>query len=580
MEPQSSQLRSQARREFDQASHSARLRHIWAALTGQDNSLVPYEDLKRTLGFVTQHYRGLQPVPLDKIVGSLDRSQDFDRIFQPTQTHSRGKWVSVDTARLAGVSLPAVSLYRIGEAYFVVDGHHRVSVARQQGQVFIDAEVIEVQSRVPVTADITVDDLDVLAAYRDFLDQTKLDTLRPEQNVRLTMPGDYAKLIDHIKMHKYFVETDESRQMDWEEAVAHWYDSVYLPVYKIIDVFKLLADFPGATKADLYMWIIDHAYYLSQELDQDLDTAQVARDYVNRFSRRPKRMLERIRDRLIDFLLDQELEPGPPPGTWREERTEGDEQHCLFRDILVTLTGADTGWLALDQAIEIARLEQSTLHGLHILTSDQDEARKRGQQVLDTFTHRCQELKIACTTQLVRGDVAAAIIERARWVDLVVINQRRVHGRWSERPLGSIFQTVASQTGRPVLAVPGTKVVRPQRALLAYDGSPKAREALFVFRHLIRCWQVEGIILAVESAMADLEMQEGACAYAGDNGSCVKLRSDQGDAQTEIIRVMGEEGADLLLMGSYGHRPLLKAVLGSTVDSVLREAWFPVLICR
>ena len=123
-----------AREDYTKAQRSARLRRLWANLTGQNVGLVPYEDLKRTLRFTTQRYRGLEAVPLDKIIGSLGRSRDFDRAFLPTQRHSRSKWLSVDSAMLSGVSLPAVSLYKVGDAYFVVDGHHRVSVSRQKGR--------------------------------------------------------------------------------------------------------------------------------------------------------------------------------------------------------------------------------------------------------------------------------------------------------------------------------------------------------------------------------------------------------------------------------------------------------------
>jgi len=115
------------------------MRRIWAQVTGQNNNLIPFEDLRKTLGLINQRYRGVQPVPLDQIIGSLGRSNDFDRVFLPTQRHSQRKWISVDSAHMEGVTLPPVQLYKVGDAYFVVDGHHRVSVARQKEQAFIDA---------------------------------------------------------------------------------------------------------------------------------------------------------------------------------------------------------------------------------------------------------------------------------------------------------------------------------------------------------------------------------------------------------------------------------------------------------
>ncbi|MHB1294237.1 MAG: universal stress protein [Anaerolineae bacterium] len=570
-----------AAEDYNRAKRAASMRRLWSSVTGQNISLIAFEDLKKTVGLVSQHYRGVQPVPLDKIIGSLNRSEDFDRAFMPTQYHSRKKWVSVDSAHLEGITLPPVSLYRVGDAYFVVDGHHRVSVARQQGQTFVDAEVVEVQSRVPVTADLTVDDLDLLGAYRQFLEQTKLDALRPEADVRLSMPGNYAKLLDHIRVHKYYAEVEQSTELTWEQAVAHWYDMVYLPLILTIRQNHVLDEFPGHTEADLYLWIIEHAYYLSQKLGQQPASIEVAKDYVRRFGRRQSRLVNRVWRALRDRFVPDSLESGPSAGMWREERVEGVENQHLFRDILVAVTGAESGWLALNQAAEIARKENSVLRGLHVSPSSDEQALAYGRQVLQEFSLRCTRLGVRSTTTMATGPVDQEIVEAARWSDLIVINQRKVHGQWTHRPLGTIFQTVAAQAARPILAVPGVDVSPLHKVVLAYDGSPKAREALFVLRHLLSCWQVEGSILAVESPRTSRESLEQAWEYVNQCGCAqVTTRFEQGPVAETVLRVMKEEQADLLLLGGYGYGPLIKAVLGSTVDRVLREAWFPVLICR
>ena len=571
---------ARARQDFMRATRRGAMRRMWSSLTGRNNDLIPFEELRKSLDTHVQYYRGLTPVPVDKIIGSLGRSNDFDRAFMPTQRHSRTKWVSVGSAFYEGVTLPPVSLYKVGDAYFVVDGHHRVSVARQQEQVFIDAEVIEVESRVPVTTDLTIEDLDRVQAYRNFLDETKLDTLRPQQDLQLTMPGDYVRILEHIRVHKYFVERNEGRDLSWEEAVTHWYDRVYLPVRETIEQRNLLAEFPGHTVTDLYLWIIEHAYYLSREVGRTLSPREVAQDYVRRFSRRPNRLLNRIGRRLLGWLLPSELEPGPPTGTWREERAESDEHAHLFRDILVTVTGAPTGWLALSQAAEIAHREGSTLRGLHVAASSAESDQQRGREVLDEFMSRCQSLGLAATSHLASGDVAEAIIERARWADLVVINQRRVHGQWAERPLGTIFQAVAAQVPCPILAVPGAKTLPLDRIVIAYDGSPKAREALYIFRHMLTCWKVQGIILTIEGDGSDREALDSAWQYVQKEGVQVTTRFESGAPADVIARVMGEEQAGLLLIGGAGHQPLLRAFLGSTADRALRAAWFPVLICH
>ena len=575
------EARARARADYGRATRQARLRGIWTSLSGKDNRLLRYEDLKRAAGLAEQHYRGVQPIRVDRIIGSLGRSDDFDRAFLPKRGHTSGKWVSVDAAVQEGIQLPPISVYKVGDAYFVVDGHHRVSVARQNDQVYIDAEVIEVESKVPVSADLTPGDLDVVKARREFLEQTRLDVLRPSVDIRLSMPGDYVRLIEHIRVHKYFMDQEGKEPLSWSEAVAHWCDEVYVPLVEAIRQSRILDDFPGRTEADLYLWIVEHAYYLSQKLSRNIDPWKTVADYAERFGQRPRRWLHRVVRKIRDAVMPESLDPGPSAGAWRQERLEPYPQAHIFPDILVTITGAESGWLALSQAAEIARREDSTLHGFHVARSDGEEDRALAQRLLEEFEFRCESLGVAHTTSWAVGDPAREIVDRARWNDMVVINQRREHGRLAEHPLGTIFQVVAEQCARPILAAPGTAVRVPQRALLAFDGSPKAREALFVFRHILSCWKVDGLVITGGTGAEDQAVLQSALDYLAEAGEPnIEGRLMEGEPHRVLLQAMQREGGDLLLMGGYGHQPLLKAFLGSTVDRVLREAWFPVLICR
>src|SRR5690606_41196661 len=110
------------------------------------------------------------------------------------------------------------------------DGNHRVSVARSMGATHIQAYVTEVRTRVPLTPDIKPDDLIIKAEYADFLEKTRLDELRPEANLQVTVPGKYEILLEHIAVHRYFMGIDFDREIPYKEAVAHWYDEVYMPL--------------------------------------------------------------------------------------------------------------------------------------------------------------------------------------------------------------------------------------------------------------------------------------------------------------------------------------------------------------
>jgi nucleotide-binding universal stress UspA family protein len=570
-----------ARRDFNKALRIAQLRQIWERLTGHRSSLIPFDYLQHIVEATNRRYRGIQAVPLSSIIGSLDRSADFDRSFLPIQVHSRSKWVHVDAANLQGISLPPISLYRIGEAYFVIDGHHRVSVARNLGQTFIDAEVTEVQSRVPVSANLTLKDLDILGPYRDFITATRLDVLRPGVDITFKRPDFYPRLLEHIKVHQYYMATESMQEVDWEAAVIDWYDRIYMPFIKAIRQQHLSNDFPQQTEATLYLWIIEHAYFLSKKYNQNVRPEQAASDFASLYSHRLSRILQRYWVNIRERLTPIKLRSGPPTGTWREEQVNKGTTVSLFHDILVTLSGADTGWLALSQAGEFARREKGVLHGLHVLTTDSPEERERGQRILDEYAFRCQSTGLAYTSSLAVGTIEDEIISRARWSDLVVINQRRELGGRASIPLGTIFHNVAERTARPILAVQGTRVYTLRKLVLAYDGSPKSREALFVMRDLVNRWQVAGVIVTVESPRTNRDVLDAARTYVDQQGSSVvKACFETGIPHDVILRIMLQEEADLLLMGGYGYQPLIKAFLGSTVDRILREAWFPVLICR
>jgi hypothetical protein len=109
--------------------------------------VLPFEEAKSALTRWSQVYRGMRTVEVEKIVGSVGRCRDFDESFLPVKVTMSQRWGRVDRAYHQGVELPAVSLYKIGDTYFVRDGNHRVSVARYHGAAAIDAEVVEISGR-------------------------------------------------------------------------------------------------------------------------------------------------------------------------------------------------------------------------------------------------------------------------------------------------------------------------------------------------------------------------------------------------------------------------------------------------
>jgi hypothetical protein len=308
--------------EFDSDYSTARTKALFnslrARLARRPNRLLSYDEIKDKLHLGGSVYGGIHSVPVKSIVGSVDRYRDFDRVFLPAQAFTSDRWKAINRAFYRDEALPPVKLYQVGDVYFVLDGHHRVSVAREHGVEFIDAEVIKVRSRVPLTPDVDAHDLEILGEYDAFLRRTQLDKLRPEQNIRFTIAGGYERLLEHIAVHRYYIGIDEQRDVDEAEAVTHWYDSVYLPIVEVICEHNILADFPERAESDLYLWLMDHMHYV-RESQGDVDPTEAAQEFAQDFSERPVQKLLRSVAQAIDAIGGAESAlpgsaAGPKPG--------------------------------------------------------------------------------------------------------------------------------------------------------------------------------------------------------------------------------------------------------------------------
>ena len=258
-------ISEQARSDFQKARFKAFMNRAWATLSGKPTTLLSYDEIKEKLRIGGPIYRGVKTVLVDQIAGSLNRYHEFDNVFLPASDQLADRWQSVNRAFYQEISLPPVVLYKVGQVYFVVDGHHRVSVARQQGQIYIEAEVRECATRVNITADIQPEDLIILETKVQFLERTSLDSLRPDANIKLTIPDGFDRMLEHIAVHRYFMGIDWKRDISEEEAIIHWYDTVYMPVINVIRDTDILKEFPTKTEGDLYLWVLDHQQYLVQE---------------------------------------------------------------------------------------------------------------------------------------------------------------------------------------------------------------------------------------------------------------------------------------------------------------------------
>ena len=268
---------SLAYEDFERAYHRSWWRKLVARLTGRSNELLPFDEVREALPYRGQRDIGLQVVPLNKIVGSVGRYRDFDRAFLPIQRQTSERWVNIRKTHYRDVALPPVDLYKIGDVYFVKDGNHRVSVARDRNQTDIDAYVTEIDIPFRLTADMDIDSVQQEKAYAQFRQDTRLDELRPDADLHLSNPAEYARLREHVAAHHYYLGTERQSDVGYAEAVESWYDSVYRPLVDAIEAQGLRRQFPGMTAADLYLRVSEYQW-LVREAAQDAIGDDEARD--------------------------------------------------------------------------------------------------------------------------------------------------------------------------------------------------------------------------------------------------------------------------------------------------------------
>jgi nucleotide-binding universal stress UspA family protein len=522
----------------------------------------------------------LKEIPLHAIVGSVGRYTDFTRSFLPRQDSDQYRWAQVMVKVTDMEGLPPIEVYQIGEAYFVQDGNHRVSVARRLGATHIEAYVTEVRTKVTLSPDDQPDDLILKAEYADFLEHTHLDKLRPEANLNLTAPGKYQVLEEHIAVHRYFMGLDQKRDISYEEAAAHWYDEVYLPVVQVIRERGILRDFPGRTETDLYLWVSEHRAALEEMSGWEIKPEVAVADLAAQSSSRPQRVVARVSERIRDAVTPDELETGPPPGEWRREHLAVSRDDRLFANILVPVSGDETGWHALEQALEVARREGGQLYGLHVVPSETQKESEATQTVQAEFNQRCEAGGISGKLAIEVGGVTRKICERARWADLIVTNLAYPPPPQPVAKLSSGFRTLIRRCASPVLVAPGASSPL-DRALLAYDGSPKANEALFVTTYLAGRWNISLVVVTVmENSRIPSDTLTRAQIYLESHQVQATFIKESGAAPDVILKAAEEQESNLIIMGGYGHSPVVEVVLGSAVDQVLRASRQPMLICR
>jgi nucleotide-binding universal stress UspA family protein len=567
-----------AKQDFNRLRRLAELKLILARLTGKSIELYSYQDVRQKLKAYGGITRGSQDIPLDAIIGSVGRYNEFTRDFLPLQDELENRWVNVKIAVDEPTGLPEIDVYKIGDAYFVLDGHHRVSVARQMGSKYIQANVIEVNAKVPITPDIRPDDLIIKSEYADFIERYPVNKLIPDADLTITAPSGYRIIEEHVQVHRYFMGLEQERYISPEEAFEHWYNNVYFPVAQIIRERGVLRDFPDRTETDLYLWISSHRALLEQELGWEINSDKVASHLTTQHATKRDRLTSRLSEKIFNTVIPTELEPGPPPGEWRRLKDTSMEE-VLFSDILVPIGKVDETWNALEQALLIAQKENSRLHGLHVI-SPSEKDNPEYLLIKQKFEYICQEVGVAGTLAITTGKIAPEICNRARWVDMLAVSLNYHPPTRPGSKLSYGFSTLIRSCPRPLLAIPGN-ITEMRSGLLAYDGSPKSVEALYLSAYMASKW---GLLLTVITVIEPGKVNEETIVKAKDYLEKLDISAqyivESGQVVRNILDNAETGNYDLMIIGGYGKKPIFEVVLGSSVDKIIQQYSIPTFICR
>jgi nucleotide-binding universal stress UspA family protein len=361
--------------------------------------------------------------------------------------------------------------------------------------------------------------------------------------------------MDQILVCQYILQEERKQDVPLQDAAQSWYDTIYIPLAEAIRDRGLLRWFPNRTITDLYLWISENRTALEKELGWEVQSDIAA----------------------TDLILQKNIKS--EPGSWRKAHTISRYTDHLFEDILVPLSGYEESWDSLDQAIVIAQHENAKLHGLHIVETKADAEASDALGVKTRFDQTCKEAGVEGNLAIDIGDITTKICERAVLTDLIVLKIVNPPSAGISA-LRSPFRTIIERSSRPLLTVPET-ARQFNRALLAYDGTERAKEALFVATYLAETWKTELIVFtAPDSHKLKADAQDHVRRYLElHEVQAEYLISDHG-ATDYLKKTVEERNVDLVLMGSHGGSLLQQVFIGSALDYMLRESGVPTFICR
>ncbi|WP_336671887.1 chromosome partitioning protein ParB [Tsukamurella sp. USMM236] len=250
-----------ARTDFERSRRRANIARLASWVRGQPgdvNEVLPYDEVVSALGFVSERALGAQVVPVAQIVGSVDRTRDFDRYFRPRSPALRARWQRLAAAQRRGEAMPPVELKKVGDMYFVVDGHHRVSIAFARGFTTINADVTEVITRIGSGGIAVRSDLLLKDHRRLFLERVPLEGAARER-IRFTNAWDYSVLAESVEAWGFRLIQEVGEYLSRAVVARRWYEEEFAPV---IEMARAAGIMESSTDAEVYLFVACERYRL------------------------------------------------------------------------------------------------------------------------------------------------------------------------------------------------------------------------------------------------------------------------------------------------------------------------------
>lgn len=551
--------------DFHRLRSKAALDRFWAGIRGESLDLLAYDEVSSKLRAVSQTNLGLQQVALKNIIGSVNRTSDFDRNFRPLSDGDSTRWADVKAAMTSPFTagVPPVTLYKIGEAYFVMDGNHRISIAKEMGLDSVEAYVTEVKTKVSLSSSFTLEELAEKAALADFLEDTHLDRILPSVELSLNRIEYYPLLKEHIVVHQYYMGIDHKREVSFDEAAVDWYDHVYSPVVRIIEESGLRYEFPELTITDLYLWVLDKQQALLDKYGTSFKTENVV-DFVAKQKGKQTKTVVTTADREMDMHVS-----GMAEGS----------SDCLFRDILVGVSHSDIDLLALQQAMMINRCKDGNIIGLHV-KAETDFATEQTEAELETsFYQQLNEREMSGRFIKMTGNISKTLQEYGLLSDITVVKLSYPPGGAVFDRLGSGVITLLQSSRRPIMFVKEV-VVPVNRILLMLDEAEKSREAFYIAVYYAARY---GCGLFITMPEKDSKSSQDAFSFAKSYLDAIDLEFQSITLSStslveNLVSLIEENSISTVMMGGYRSTGLLGRLFSSNVDRVLELSPVPVLV--